>query len=283
MPLTQFSTLFAKPIRQLISLSAGGILWGVGSVNATEKLSAEKAPQPNIIVIFADDVGYGDLACYGSSKVQSPEIDRLAAEGMRFTDFHVPANVCGPSRAALLTGRYPMRAGHPVARADFPKYMKYGLAPEEITLAEILKPAGYRSLLAGKWHLGFHVNGSHPLDAGFDEHLGVPSNYAPKVLQHDTLFRGRVVEQSPVRMEELTERYTDEVVQFIERERDSPFFVFMSHHIAHTPIRPSDAFKGRTGHGAYVDFLLELDHSTGRIMQAPVSYTHLTLPTKRIV
>ncbi|MDB4384831.1 sulfatase [Opitutaceae bacterium] len=224
--------------------------------------------QPNLIVIFADDVGYGDLASFGSQKVQSPSIDRLAAEGMRFTDFHVPANVCGPSRAALLTGRHPMRAGHPVARADFPKYMQYGLAPEEVTLAEILKPAGYHSLLVGKWHLGFHVIGSHPLDAGFDEHLGVPSNYAPKVLHHDTLYRGKTVEEREVPFEELTERYTDEVVQFLGREHDAPFFIFMSHHIAHTPIRPSTTFKGRTGHGVYVDFLLELDHSTGRIMQA---------------
>lgn len=224
--------------------------------------------KPNIVVIFADDLGYGDLACYGSSKVKSPSIDRLASEGMRFTDFLIPANVCGPSRAALLTGRYPMRCGHPVARADFPQYMNYGLAPEEVTIAEVLKTAGYRNLLVGKWHLGFHVKGSHPLDAGFDEHLGIPSNYAKKVLGYDTLYRGRTAERKKVKFQELTELYTDEVVKFIGREKASPFFILVSHHIVHTPILPSEAFKGRTKEGAYTDFILELDHSTGRILQA---------------
>lgn len=224
--------------------------------------------KPNIILIFADDLGYGDLACYGSQKVMSPNIDRLAVEGMRFSDFQIPANVCGPSRAALLTGRYPMRCGHPIARADFPKYADYGLAPEEVTIPELLKTVGYRSLIVGKWHLGFHVEGSHPLDAGFDEHFGIPSNYAKKVRGYNTLYRGKAVKRENVKLEELTELYTDEVVKFIEREKESPFFIMVSHHIAHLPILPSAAFKRATKKGAYADFILELDHSTGRIMQA---------------
>lgn len=224
--------------------------------------------QPNIILIFADDVGYGDIGCYGSEQRVTPNIDRLAREGMRFTDFHVPANVCSPSRAAILTGRHPMRCGFPVARANFPKYENYGLAPEELTVAEKLKEAGYRNLFVGKWHLGFHVDGSHPLDAGFDEHLGIPSNYAAKVLDFDTLYRGKEVERAQVRYEELTRLYTDEVIRFIGQDRDAPFFIMLSHHIAHLPIRPSEDFKGATKKGAYADFMLELDHSTGRIMQA---------------
>ncbi len=252
-------------MRNRVSLLLFGIVAGLsfhGSI-----LVAKNSP-PNILLIFADDLGYGDVACYGAEEVMSPNIDRLADEGMRFTDFQVPANVCGPSRAALLTGRYPMRCGHPVARADYPKYMQYGLSPEEITIPELLKTAGYRSLLVGKWHLGFRVEGSHPLDAGFDEHIGIPSNYAKKVLGHDTLYRGKAVERKGVKFEELTEIYTDEVVSFIEREHESPFFIMLAHHLVHTPILPSPAFQGRTNKGAYMDFILELDHSTGRIMQA---------------
>jgi arylsulfatase A-like enzyme len=235
---------------------------------AAEKTTLESGSKPNIILIFADDLGYGDLGCYGSTKAQSPNIDRLAREGMRFSDFQIPANVCGPSRAALLTGRYPMRCGHPIARADYPKYATYGLAQEEVTLPELLKNAGYRSLIVGKWHLGFHVEGSHPLDAGFDEHLGIPSNYAKKVSDYDTLYRGKSIERKKVKFQELTTLYTDEVVHFIERRKESPFFIYMSHHLVHMPILPSDAFQGKTEAGPYTDFILELDHSTGRIMQA---------------
>lgn len=238
-----------------------------GTTQASKPLR-QAQDRPNFIIIFADDLGYGDLGCYDSGKVQSPSIDRMAEEGMRFSDFQIPANVCGPSRAALLTGRYPMRCGHPVARADFPKYADYGLASEEVTIPELLKTAGYRSLIVGKWHLGFHVEGSHPLDAGFDEHFGIPSNYAKKVRGYDTLYRGREVVRTKVKFEELTELYTDEVVKFIEREAASPFFIMMSHHIAHMPILPSEAFQGATKEGTYADFILELDHSTGRIMQA---------------
>ena len=124
---------------------------------------------------------------------------RLAAEGFRSTDFFVPANVCSPSRAALLTGRYPMRCGMPVARnrrTPGSKYKNYGFAAEEITIPELLKPAGYRSLMVGKWHLGMEVEGSHPIDAGFDEHLGIPSNYArTRGPNYNTLYRGKQVEQ----------------------------------------------------------------------------------------
>ena len=148
------------------------ILAAVNSVDA-ESVDADVHDQaPNIILILADDVGYGDLGCYGS-KLSTPEIDRLAREGLRSTDCLVAANVCGPSRAALMTGRYPMRCGHPISRHNTPKYAEYGIAPDELTIAELLKTAGYSNLIVGKWHLGFHVDGSHPLDAGFDQYLGL--------------------------------------------------------------------------------------------------------------
>lgn len=225
---------------------------------------------PNFVVIFADDLGYGDLSCYGPTGVQTPHLDALAAEGFRSTDFFVPANVCSPSRAALLTGRYPMRCGLPVARNEgHPKYKNYGLASEEITIPEVLKPAGYRSLMAGKWHLGIEIKGSHPIDAGFDEHLGIPSNYSKgRGPNYNTLYRGKEVEEKNVPCQALTKRYTDEVVAFIERQKDDPFFIYVSHHIVHTPLLPSKDFVGTSRKGKYGDFIKELDHSTGRIMKA---------------
>ena len=228
--------------------------------------SLAKSP-PNIILIFADDLGYGDLGCYGA-KFKTPEIDRLAAEGFRSTDCFVPANVCGPSRAALMTGRYPMRCGHPISRLEYPKYANYRLEPNEITIPELLKTAGYRNLMVGKWHLGIAIEGSHPLDAGFDEYLGIPSNYSNTIENADTLYRGKTIEKPKVACQELTQRYTDEVVSFIERENDDPFFIYVAHHIVHNPLLPSKPFKGASKRGAYADFILELDHSTGRILQA---------------
>ncbi|MEP3832562.1 sulfatase-like hydrolase/transferase, partial [Rhodopirellula bahusiensis] len=235
---------------------------GRGTTAATTK--------PNFVLIFADDLGYGDISCYDSSGVKTPHLDALAEEGFRSTDFFVPANVCSPSRAALLTGRYPMRCGMPVARNEnVAKYQDYGFAPEELTIPELLHPAGYRSLMVGKWHLGMEVEGSHPLDAGFDEYFGIPSNYEPRRgKNHNTLYRGKAVEQENVPCEVLTKRYTDEVIEFIDRQQDDPFFIYVSHHIVHNPLRPSKDFVGTSKKGKYGDFIKELDHSTGRIMQA---------------
>lgn len=229
-----------------------------------EKKDAEQKP-PNIIVIFADDLGYGDIGCYGAEGIKTPNLDALATGGFRSTDFFIPANVCSPSRAALLTGRYPMRAGYPVAtRPAFPKYKNYGVAPEELTIPELLKPAGYRSLMVGKWHLGMEVEGSHPLDAGFDEYLGIPSNFGVD----NTLYHNRDTVYEEVACEILTSAYTDKVVDFISKNRDKPFFIYISHHIVHNPLLPSEDFKGSSEYGEYGDFVQELDFSTGRIMEA---------------
>lgn len=224
--------------------------------------------KPNIIVIFADDLGYGDLGCYGA-KYKTPFLDQLAADGFRSTDCIVPANVCSPSRSALLTGRYPMRNGHPVYRNP-QKTWTYGLHPDEITIAELLKTAGYRSLAVGKWHLGFEKKGSHPMDAGFDNYYGLAYNFSKK---HDkwnkSIFRDREYEEVNVPFNTITAKYNKEVVKFIkERKRDKPFFIYMAHQIAHTPIQPSTAFKGTTKKGIYADFVSELDHSTGEVLKA---------------
>ncbi len=247
-----------------LSIVCGQILLTSVSANGADR-------PPNFVVIFADDLGYGDLSCYAPAGVETPHVDTLAEEGFRCTDFFVPANVCSPSRAALLTGRYPMRCGMPVARIETPgsKYQDYGLASAEITIPELLGSAGYRSLMVGKWHLGMEVKGSHPLDAGFDEHLGIPSNYGKnRGPNYNTLYRGRQVEQKNVPCEELTKRYTDEVVSFIQRQGDTPFFIYVSHHIVHSPLLPSEDFVGSSRKGKYGDFIKELDHSTGRIMKA---------------
>ena len=232
--------------------------------------TAQADQKPNIILIFVDDVGYGDVGCYGS-KMKTPEIDKLATAGFRSTDCQVAANVCGPSRAALMTGRYPMRCGHPISRHNTPKYKEYGIAPDEVTIAELLKKAGYYNKAVGKWHLGFHVEGSHPLDAGFDDYLGLHSNFSKSHGDADTLYRNREVSETKIDFEKVTKLYTDEVVDFIKREHEQPFFVYFSHHIAHSPILPSKPFKGESGKGrssAYGDFMLELDHSVGKVMAA---------------
>lgn len=242
---------------------------GSSCISNIEKKEAAQKP-PNIIVIFADDLGYGDIGCYGAKGIKTPELDALTAGGFRSTDFFVPANVCSPSRAALLTGRYPMRNGYPIAtKPQFPKYQNYGFAPEELTIPELLKPAGYRSLMVGKWHLGMNVKGSHPLDAGFDEWLGIPRNYDTKSWgDNNTLYHNREVEAENVAGEILTTRYTDEVISFIQKQKEDPFFIYVSHHIVHNPLLPSEKFKGSSENGTYGDFIQELDHSTGRIMKA---------------
>ena len=168
---------------------------------AFARLASAEHEKPNIILIFVDDVGYSDLGCYGS-KLQTPAIDQLANDGFRSTDCLVAANVCGPSRAALMTGRYPMRCGHPISRHDTAKYSHYGIAPEEITIPELLKTAGYYNKMVGKWHLGYHVEGSNPLDAGFDEYLGLTGNYYKKLESASTLYRNREAEEKNVNFEE---------------------------------------------------------------------------------
>lgn len=232
---------------------------------------ATAGDKPNIILIFADDLGYGDLGCFGAN-LRTAEIDRLAEDGLRSTDCLVAANVCGPSRAALMTGRYPMRCGHPISRHPFPKYEEYGIAPEELTIPELLKSAGYTTKMVGKWHLGFQVEGSHPLDAGFDDYLGLYSNYHPDRPAERSLFHNREVEVADIDFTNVAKRYTDEVVQFIAEEREEPFFIYMAHHIVHGPFLPSAPFKGaskiRGNRGAYGDYILELDHSVGRVRSA---------------
>ncbi|MEM0898267.1 MAG: sulfatase [Verrucomicrobiota bacterium] len=240
----------------------------------------------NLVIIFADDLGYGDLGCYGSPVIRTPHIDRMAAEGLRFTDFYAAASVCTPSRAGLLTGRYPIRSGmcSDGRRVLFPE-SKGGLPDEEITIAEALKNQGYASMHVGKWHLGIH-EGSRPTDQGFDESFGLPysndMNPREGVLHREhagaqnppvdgwdvPLLRNHEVIERPANQVTLTKRYTEESVKFIEANKDTPFFLYLAHTFPHVPLFASPGFHGKSRAGRYGDTVEELDWSTGRILDA---------------
>lgn len=215
---------------------------------------------PNVIVIFADDLGYGDVGCFGSS-IPTPNLDRMAVEGVRLTRFYSASPVCSPSRAALLTGLYPVRTG--VVNVLMPD-ARSGLKSTERTIPKVLKSRGYRTGCIGKWHLGTSSE-CRPRSHGFDEYYGVPysNDMYPLPMLRDT----QVVEESPTQTS-LTGRFTQQAVDFIGRNKDAPFFLYLSHTAPHIPLAPSEAFAGKSGHGAYGDVVAELDWSTGRILEA---------------
>lgn len=216
-------------------------------------------PAPNVVLIYCDDLGYGDLGVYGS-KIRTPNLDRMAAEGVRFTQFYSANPVCSPSRAALLTGRYPTRVGVP--RVLFPTDTT-GLPDSETTIAQMLKGRNYKTLAVGKWHLG-HLPPYLPTKRGFDEYFGIPysNDMVPRVLMHD----GDIVEQ-PAVLETLTPRYTAKAVSFIEQSKASPFFLYMPHTFPHIPLAASDRFRGKSPLGLYGDVIEEIDWSVGRVLE----------------
>lgn len=230
--------------------------------------SASAAP-PNIILINCDDLGYGDLGCYGAKDIRTPHLDRMAAEGTRFTDFSVTSALCTPSRASLMTGKYPGRVG--LATGVLRPDARNGLADSESTLAEVMKSAGYATGCIGKWHLGF-VPGMRPMDQGFDSYYGVLHNLD----RHETVvfekeggmpvLRGDAVEKRPAVPAEMTGLYTAEALKFIEANRERPFFLYLGHAMPHLPFDASPQFKGRSQRGLYGDVVEELDDSTGKIL-----------------
>jgi arylsulfatase A len=245
---------------------------------------AAPARPPNIVVILADDLGYGDLGCYGSPTINTPQLDAMAREGLRFTDFYVPAAVCSPSRAGLLTGRYPVRSGMFGVRNVLYPDSPGGLPRDEITIATALGQAGYATGHIGKWHLGIH-SGSTPRDHGFAYAFGVPYSNdmdprpgLPKGMgkparppadgwRFPLLRNGEVIER-PVDQTTLTRRYTQEAVAFIRRHQRSPFFLYVAHTFPHTPLFASPPFKGRSRRGIYGDTVEELDWSVGEVLAA---------------
>ena len=226
--------------------------------------------KPNFIIIFADDLGYGALACYGSTKNRTPHIDRMAAEGMRFTDFYVTSGVCTPSRSSLMTGCYPRRVGLHVDSANkwvlFPKAKK-GLNPDEITISEILEGQGYATACIGKWHLGDQPP-FLPTRQGFDYYYGIPySNDMNRPAIPLPLMRNEEVIEAPAQQATLTQDYTREALAFIENHKGDPFFLYLPHTMVHLPLQASADFKGKSANGRYGDALEEVDWSTGEILK----------------
>ncbi len=225
---------------------------------ATDARSAELPPHPNVIIILTDDLGYGDLSVNGCPVIQTPRIDEMASQGMRFTNFYMAAAQCTPSRAALLTGSYAQRVGMEgvvFATSD------YGLNPAETTLPELLRAQGYATALFGKWHLG-HQKEVLPLRHGFDEFLGLPysNDMDPKVL-----IRGDEVVEEGYEQATLTERFTDETIRFIDKQK-GPFFVLLAQPMPHKPLAATEKFLGVSEFGLYGDVVSELDHHVGRLL-----------------
>ena len=232
--------------------------------------STEGKP-PNFVVIFCDDLGYADLGCFGAKQIKTPNIDRMAAEGMRLTSFYSTCSVCSPSRSSLLTGCYPRRVNMHVNHRNlcvlFPADRK-GLNPEETTIAETLKAKDYATICVGKWHVGDHPN-FLPHKQGFDSYFGIPySNDMNRKEVPLPLLRNERVIESPVDQPMLTPRYTKEVVNFIYKNKDKPFLVYLPHTFPHVPLFASSRFKGKSERGRYGDTIEEIDWSTGEILKA---------------
>lgn len=255
-----------------IMTSTAASLFTTLSLNcASSKNSGKK---PNIIIIFTDDQGYGDVGCYGAKGFKTPHLDSMAEEGMRFTDFYVAAPVCTPSRAALLTGCYPKRLGL-AHRVLFP-YSDTGLNLDEITLAEMLRGKGYATACIGKWHLGHHKE-FLPTRQGFDYFFGTPySNDMNSYYYKQNNFQSpplpllrqeEIIEENPDQRY-LTRRYTGEAVKFIEEHRHEPFFLYVPHNMPHLPIHASPDFEGSSELGLYGDVIEEIDWSVGRILES---------------
>ena len=246
--------------------------------------SPPEAVRPNLIVIFCDDLGYGDLGSFGHPTIRTPNLDRMAREGQKWTHFYSAASVCTPSRAALLTGRLPVRNGmmSPKHRVLFPDSAS-GIPQEEVTLAEALRNAGYATACVRKWHLG-HLPQFLPTNNGFDSYFGIPySNDMDQTRKESTrdlvkearieywnvpLLRDREIVERPADQRTITRRYSEEAVRFIEENRERPFFLYLAHNLPHVPLFASEDFLGTSRRGLYGDVVEEIDHGVGRIMQA---------------
>ena len=244
------------------------------------------AAKPNMVVIFCDDLGYGDLACFGHPTVKTPHLDRMAAEGMKWTQFYSASSVCTPSRAALLTGRLPIRSGmcSSKRRVLFPD-SDGGIPAYEITLAEALKDQGYTTAAVGKWHLG-HLPPFLPTNNGFDSYFGIPysndmdklasapkyrqANFKPKIEYFNVpIMRDTEIVERPADQTTITRRYTQEAVKFIKegKRTQTPFFLYLAHNMPHVPLFRSPEFTDKSRRGVYGDVIEEIDWSVGQVLQ----------------
>lgn len=231
---------------------------------------------PNVVIIFTDDQGYADVGCFGGKNVRTPNLDRMAKEGRRFTDFHVAQAVCSASRAALLTGCYPNRIG---IHGALGPGSRVGIADSETTLAEMLKERGYATAAIGKWHLGDRPQ-FLPTRHGFDEYFGIPYSgdmwpYHPEAKPGSypplPLIEGEeriMAGLTPEDQEQLTTQFAERAVKFIERNRERPFFLYVAPNQPHVPLFVSEKFRGKSGAGLYGDVLMEIDWAVGEILAA---------------
>jgi arylsulfatase A-like enzyme/dienelactone hydrolase len=257
---------FTQTLRVCTALFGGVVVWAGSCIAA----GANERP-PNIVIIFADDLGYADLGCFGSVTNHTPCLDRLSAEGTRFTSCYVGQAVCTASRAALLTGCYPNRIGMAGALNHT---SPSGIGKQERLLSELLQSRGYATAAFGKWHLGLHPP-FWPTNRGFDEFFGIPysNDNGPlhpvvRTMPPLPLYEGADVVEIDPDQSQLTRRCTDRAVRFIEQHREQPFFLYVPHVMPHVPIFASEPWRGTTGHGIYADVVAELDASVGEIVAA---------------
>lgn len=266
-------------------------------VSFSDHILAAKPESPNIVVIFCDDLGYGDLSCFGHPTIKTPNLDRMAAEGVRLTQFYSASPVCTPSRAALMTGRLPIRSGmcSDKRRVLFPD-SGGGIPASEVTLAEGLKKQGYATACVGKWHLG-HLPQFLPTNNGFDSYFGIPysndmdrvndaprgrdSFWNPKVEYWNVpLMRDLEIQERPADQTTITRRYAEEAVSFIRKNKDEKFFLYLPHSLPHVPLFRSKEFEGKSLRGLYGDVIEEIDWSVGQVLQ---TLRDLKLDQKTIV
>jgi len=243
----------------------------VASSSVRADPAAQRKPA-NIIIILTDDQGYADLSCYGSTRIKTPRVDRMAAEGMRFTDFYSASSVCTPSRAALMTGCYPIRVG----MGEFPllpngkpwqtrvlfRNAPFGLNPTETTIPKMLKSAGYATACIGKWHLG-DQKPFLPTSHGFDYYFGLL--YTPDMPPLDYV-RGEKIVEEKIDLSMTEQRYTEESLKFIRDHKDGPFFLYFAHTYPHVPLAASKQFRGTSARGLYGDAVEEIDSTVGRVL-----------------
>lgn len=251
-------------------------------------LQAQDRP-PNFVVIFCDDLGYGDLSSFGNPTIQTPNLDRMAVEGQKWTQFYVADPVCTPSRAALMTGRYPIRNGMSSAKRVvlFPDSAG-GLPEDEVTIAEVLKQKGYATAAIGKWHLG-HLPQFLPTNQGFDSYFGIPysndmdhtggmepgyhkladdPDAMPDIKYYNVpLMENERIVERPADQTTITKRYSERAVKYIKENKEKPFFLYLAHNLPHIPLFASPDFKGSSKRGLYGDVLQEIDHGVGQILQ----------------